>query len=499
MKYSVSKKTVSQLKTDGLVIPMFEKDDMSKCLIPTAIKNIISKSVIKTGDFKGKKSEMMVLPVKGHHNKFNRFFLFGLGDKEKYSVTTLRDSFGKAVKFIQKYPVENLSILARKEMVHNNDWFRFGQTIVEGLELGSYKFDNYKSKKNNKDKTDLRTIEVLSVPEKYLSTIGKGIKTGEILAESAKFTRNLGNHPSNVATPKMLAQTAKSMAEELGLNCEILSEKKMQSLNMNALLAVAKGSEESPQMIILEHKGGKKNQKPFVFVGKGVTFDSGGISLKPGKSMDEMKFDMSGGGTVLGIMKAVVSLKLPLNIIGIVPAVENLPSGTATKPGDIVKSMSGTTIEVLNTDAEGRMILADALTYAEKYKPQSVINLATLTGAVVVAIGNAAAGIMGNDDDLVKEVKNLSEISGEKVWPFPLFDEYKEQIKSNIADIKNIGQVGAGVTTAGAFLSKFTEKYKWAHIDIAGVAWTTRELAIAPKGATGFGVRLLVEWLRTKM
>ena len=499
MKYSVSKKTVSRLKTDGLIIPLFEKDDISKSSIPAAIKKFISKSVIKAGDFKGEKSEMIVLPVTGHHNNFNRLFLIGLGNKEKYDVTTLRNVFGKAVKYVQKYPVENLSILLRKEVVLDNDWSRFGQTIVEGLELGSYKFDNYKSKKNSKNKTDLKTVEILSVPEKFVSEMIKGMKTGGALAESAKFTRNLGNHPSNVATPKMLANTAISMADELGLNCEILSEKKMQSLNMNALLAVAKGSNEPPQMIILEYKGDKKNQKPFVFVGKGVTFDSGGISLKPGKSMDEMKFDMSGGGTVLGIMKAVASLKLPLNIVGIVPAVENLPSGTATKPGDIVKSMSGITIEVLNTDAEGRMILADALTYAEKYKPQAVINLATLTGAVVVAIGNVAAGIMGNDDKLVNEVKNLSDISGERVWPFPLYDEYTEQIKSDIADIKNIGQNGAGVTTAGAFLAKFTDNYKWAHIDIAGVAWTTQELAIAPKGATGFGVRLLVEWLRSKV
>lgn len=499
MKYSISKKTASQLQTDGIVILLFEKEDVVKNTLPSAIKNFVSKSVIKTGDFKGKKSEMMVLPVTGHYKKVDRFFLIGLGEKEKYNVTTLRNVLGKAIKNVQKYPVENISILVRKEIIPDNDWSRFGQTVVEGVELGSYKFDNYKSKKNDEDKSNLKNIEFISVPDKFKNATMKGIKAGEVLAASTIFTRNLGNHPSNVATPKMLAETAKSMANELGMDCEILTEKKMQSLNMNALLAVAKGSKEPPQMIILEYIGSKKKQHPFIFVGKGVTFDSGGISLKPGKSMDEMKYDMSGGGTVLGIMKAVASLNLQLNVVGIVPAVENLPSGSATKPGDIVKSMSGTTIEVLNTDAEGRMILADALTYAEKYEPKYVINLATLTGAVVVAIGNVAAGIMGNDEKLVNEVKNLSDISGEKVWPFPLFDEYKEQIKSKIADIKNIGQNGAGVTTAGAFLSNFTDKYKWAHIDIAGVAWTNQDIAIAPKGATGFGVRLLVEWLRSKV
>lgn len=264
---------------------------------------------------------------------------------------------------------------------------------------------------------------------------------------------------------------------------------------MGALLGVAQGSKQPPRMIILEHKKGKRGQAPVVLVGKGVTFDSGGISLKPSKSMDEMKFDMSGGGNVLGIMQAVAALKMPLNLIGVVPAVENLPSGTADKPGDILRSMSGKTIEVLNTDAEGRLILADALTYVERFKPSAVVDMATLTGSVVVALGHEAAGIMANEDALVEELRSCGELAGERVWPLPLFDEYKDQVKGDVADLKNIGKAGAGSSVGAAFLSHFTTAYKWAHLDIAGTAWTTKDLPTAPNGSTGFGVRLLVEWL----
>lgn len=285
------------------------------------------------------------------------------------------------------------------------------------------------------------------------------------------------------------------MAKELGLQCKILTEKEMKNLKMGALLGVAQGSEQPPRMIILEHKKGKA-RPPIVLVGKGVTFDSGGISLKPGKSMDEMKFDMSGGGNVLGIMRAVATLALPLNVIGVIPAVENLPSGTADKPGDILTSMSGTTIEVLNTDAEGRLILADALTYVKRFKPAVVIDMATLTGAVVIALGRSAAGLMGNDEELLKQIQNHGESCGERAWHLPLYDDYIDQLKSEVADLRNIGISGGGSSVAAAFLSRFAKDYKWVHLDIAGVAWTTENLPIAPKGSTGFGVRLIVEWLR---
>ncbi len=498
MKYTTISKNVAEIKTDALLIFAFENENWRVLPLPAKIKNYICTAAVDPKDFTGKEAEFLIIPVQKQFPNLNRIVLVGLGKEDKYSTTVLRNVCGKTVRLLKNYPVKAVSLLVRKKLTGKYNLSRLGQTIVEGFKLGGYQFDTYKTKEDQNKKSELRKIEMVTGSAKEITGIRKGVKTGEIVSAAVILARDLANQPGNVATPQMLAKSAKSMAEKAGLACEILSEKKMQSLNMNALLAVAKGSSQPPALIVLEHKGAKKREAPIVFVGKGVTFDSGGISLKPGKCMDEMKFDMSGGATVIGIMQAVAQLKLNKNVIGIVPAVENLPDGKAAKPGDIVKSMSGTTIEILNTDAEGRMILADALTFAEKYKPAAVINLATLTGAVVVALGHVAAGIMGNDDELVDGIKKYAEISGEKVWQFPLYDEYKEQIKSDVADIKNIARNGAGVTTAGAFLSKFTEKYKWAHIDIAGVAWTNNAIPIAPKGATGFGVRLLLEWLTDK-
>lgn len=498
MRYATICKNLVEIKTDALLVFAFENENWRTFPLPAKITNYLRSAAVDTKDFTGKEAEFLIIPVQKQFPNLNRLVLVGLGKEDKYSATVLRNVCGKTVRSLKNYPVKTVSLFARKKMAGKNDLSRLGQTIVEGFELGGYQFDRYKTKEDRDKKTELRKIEIVAGNEKGSVQTRKGVKKGKIVSAAAILARDLANQPGNVATPQMLAKSAKTMAEKTGLACEILSEKKMQSLNMNALLSVSKGSSQPPALIVLEHKGGKKRQAPIVFVGKGVTFDSGGISLKPGKNMDEMKFDMSGGATVIGIMQAVAQLKLKKNVVGIVPAVENLPDGKATKPGDIVKSMSGTTIEILNTDAEGRMILADALTFTEKYKPAAVINLATLTGAVVVALGHVAAGIMGNDNDLVDGIKKYVEISGEKVWPFPLYDEYKEQLKSDFADIKNIGQNGAGVITAGAFLSKFTEKYKWAHIDIAGVAWTNSVLPVAPKGATGFGVRLLLEWLTDK-
>jgi leucyl aminopeptidase len=302
--------------------------------------------------------------------------------------------------------------------------------------------------------------------------------------------------PGNICTPSYLAEQARALGKTYkNLNLEILEEADMEKLGMGALLSVARGSRQAAKLICMEYKGGEDSQKPIVFVGKGVTFDSGGISLKPGAAMDEMKFDMCGASSVFGAMSAIAELQLAINVVGIVPATENLPDGLATKPGDIVTSMSGTTIEILNTDAEGRLILCDALTYAKKYDPEVVIDIATLTGACVVALGSHPAGLLGNHSPLINDLLSAGKISGDRCWELPLWDDYQEQLDSNFADIANIGGKEAGTITAACFLSRFTKKYRWAHLDIAGVAWKSGK----EKGATGRPVPLLMQYVFDRM
>ena len=301
------------------------------------------------------------------------------------------------------------------------------------------------------------------------------------------------NRPSNDKTPIMLSDEARRMAGRFGLSCEILNEAAIKRLKMGGLLGVAKGSKEPPRFIILGHNKNAKNLDTIVIIGKAITFDSGGISIKPSENMEKMKYDMSGGAAVMGAMQAAARLKIPLRIIGLIPAAENLPSGAAQKPGDIVRMHDGKTVEIISTDAEGRMILGDALSYAKSYKPKAVIDLATLTGACVIALGNDAIGMMGTDDKLKDKVKEAGELSYERVWELPLWEEYGELIKSDIADIKNVGGRPAGTITGGYFLSRFIEKTQWVHLDIAGTAWEEKGRPYKPKGATGVGIRLLSE------
>ncbi len=304
------------------------------------------------------------------------------------------------------------------------------------------------------------------------------------------------NEPGNVKSPDFLARQAADAAKEAGFDCTILKKPEIEKEKMGALLGVAQGSEREPRLIVMEYSGGKKGDAPVALVGKGVVFDSGGLSIKPSEGMEEMKMDMGGGAAVIGAMTAAALLKLPCNLVGIVPAVENMPSGTAIRPGDILTSASGKTIEVLNTDAEGRLILADALSYVARYQPKTVVDLATLTGACIIALGHHATAVLGNDDKLVRELLAAGERAGEKAWQLPLWPEYAEQIKSDVADVKNIGGRPAGTITAAAFLQKFADDFKWAHLDIAGTAWADAAKPCYPKGGTGVGVRLLIEYLK---
>ena len=374
---------------------------------------------------------------------------------------------------------------------------QIAQAAVEGSLLGLYQYTPYKTV----DREDLKDMEKLNIiaDGKDFSLIESEIKKARIIADAVYFTRDLISAPANEMTPSIMAQKAREIAGRKNVSCKVLDKKKMKEMGMNALLGVASGSCEEPKFIILEYAGGRKNAAPVVLVGKGLTFDSGGISIKPADKMDEMKTDMSGGAAVMGAIMAAADLGLPLNIISLIPATENLPGGSALKPGDILKSYSGKTIEVLNTDAEGRLILADALAYASEYKPEAVIDLATLTGACVIALGDDVTGMMGTDDKLKKEINKAARDTGELVWELPLWESYFELIKSDIADYKNSGGRAAGTITAAAFLSKFAGDYPWVHLDIAGPAWAGKDKAYIPKGASGIGVRLLVEFLRNRV
>ncbi|MBN2645095.1 MAG: leucyl aminopeptidase [Desulfuromonadaceae bacterium] len=365
--------------------------------------------------------------------------------------------------------------------------------ILDGCLLELYRFDHYRHDVEQKLPASV-TIHLLSpsLPEDELESMAR---QRLVIAQGVALARDLVNEPSNVKTPAYLAQQAWDLAAELGLKATILGPAALKEQGFGALLAVAQGSAQPPRLIVLEYGGGEQDEAPLALVGKGVTFDSGGISLKPGENMDQMKMDMAGGAVVLAVLQTAARLKLPVNLIGVVPAVENMPSGQATRPGDIVMALSGRSIEILNTDAEGRLILADALHWAAQKKPRAIIDLATLTGACIIALGHHAAAVLGSDEGLLKVLQEAGERCGERLWPLPLFEDYREQLKSKVADLKNIGGKAAGTITAAAFLSHFVADCPWAHLDIAGTAWEEQGKPGQPAGATGFGVRLLVDYL----
>jgi len=383
-----------------------------------------------------------------------------------------------------------LSYLAELE-VADRDLAWKARQIVTASRAVVYAFDELKSDAKP-PKHPLRRLSVGVSSHEHVDEAKDGVHSGVAIANGIDLARTLGNRPGNRCTPSDLAQQARDLKKTFSaLKVEILEEKDMEKLGMGSLLSVARGSREPAKLIVMQYHGGKKGDKPVVLVGKGVTFDSGGISLKPGAAMDEMKFDMCGAASVFGSVSAVAELKLPINLVGIVPATENLPDGSATKPGDVVTSMSGQTIEVLNTDAEGRLILCDALTYAKKFDPDVVIDIATLTGACVVALGHHASGLLGNDQPLADALLAAGQTACDRAWQLPLWDEYDEALSSNFADMANIGGRSAGTITAACFLGRFTGDYRWVHLDIAGVAWDTGK----NKGATGRPVPLLMQYL----
>jgi len=443
--------------------------------------------ILAQGDMSGAEGSSLMIydPL---NIKARRILLVGLGGDRKTSSESMRKAASLAAKTLNARNIASADFLLLDAITDSELLTRQARNIVEAVDETVYLYQETKS--GRKEKNALSKVNLVT-DRKRLSAVKAGVVRGVAVSNGISYTKTLSNLPGNICTPSYLARQAKALQKSHGIKTTVLDEGQMKKLKMGSLLSVSRGSREPAKFIIMEHKGGKKSEKPVVLVGKGLTFDAGGISIKPAGAMDEMKYDMCGGASVFGAMIAVSEMNLPLNVVGIVPSSENLPDGAANKPGDIVTSMAGLTIEILNTDAEGRLILCDALTYAERYKPSAVVDIATLTGACIIALGHHASGLFSNNDKLVKELLKAGDSSGDRAWQLPMWDDYSKQLKSNFADLANIGGRSAGSVTAACFLKHFTESYDWAHLDVAGTAWKSA----GPKGATGRPVPLLVEFL----
>ncbi|MBI3903145.1 MAG: leucyl aminopeptidase [Nitrosomonadales bacterium] len=488
MEFSIKQGSPEKLHSACVVVGVFEGGKLSAAaqVLDKASRHHLS-DLIARGDLSGKAASTLLLhKVSGIAAE--RVLLVGLGkageQNNKTSVDILRATF----KALQDTPAKDAALYCADDTVGKDAAWVIRQAVLAAAESG-YRADSLKSKPAKPSTLKHITFATLDKPAAGLkATLDQTVA----IAHGMELTRTLGDLPGNICTPTYLAAKALALAKaHKSIKTTVLEEKDMQKLGMGSFLSVTRGSEQPAKLITLEYQGTDKKQKPVALVGKGITFDSGGISLKPGAEMDEMKYDMCGAASVLGTMQAIAEMGLKLNVVGIIPACENLPSGSATKPGDIVTSMSGQTIEILNTDAEGRLILCDALTYAGKFKPDTVIDIATLTGACVIALGHVVSGLLSNQDDLAQELLAAGEQAHDRVWQLPLYDDYQPLLDSNFADMQNIGGRAGGTITAACFLARFTKDYRWAHLDIAGTAWKSGK----EKGATGRPVPLLAQYL----
>jgi leucyl aminopeptidase len=443
----------------------------------------------ETKEFTGKAGTVKVLHTLGALPA-RQVVLSGLGPRGEVTPERMRQAAGAAAQALAGGKVTG-AVSALHQAVPGPG---FLEASLEGFALGSYRYDCYKTR--DREERTLEEVTALLAGEDDVSRTAPVADAVKSVCDAVRMTRDLVSAPGNLATPVYLAEKALEIGGRYGLGCTIIDRDELERLGMGALLAVGQGSQHPPRLVVMEYRGGGDRSRPVVLVGKGITFDTGGISLKPGANMELMKHDMAGGAAVLGIMQAAAGLKLPVNLVGLVPLAENMPDGRSYKPGDVVTTMSGLTVEVNNTDAEGRLILCDALHYAQRYKPALLLDLATLTGACIVALGHNATGALGNDPKLIKALARAGEATGERIWELPLWDEYGELMKSDIADLKNAGGPSAGTISAGWFLKQFVGTTRWVHLDIAGTAWEEKGRHYLPKGATGVGVRLLVEYLR---
>ena len=488
MQFSTKAAQPAAVRSGCIVLGVFAGRELSAAArsVDRASQGYLSR-ILKHGDLEGRLGSTLLLHgVPG--TAAERVLLVGLGKASEFGPKEYREATRAAVRALSEGGASDAVLYLAELSVKNHDrlWALLQGTAVAAD--AAYRFDRLKSKKE--DRSRLAKV-ALGLSDKATRSEGVAVERGAALAAGQSLAKDLGNLPSNVCTPTFLARQAHALARSHKLRCQVLEEQDMRRLGMGALLAVTRASREPAKLIVLQYHGAARQHKPVVLVGKGITFDTGGISLKPSAEMDEMKYDMSGAGSVLGTLKAVAEMGLPVNVAGIIPTCENMPGGEAIKPGDIVTSMSGQTIEILNTDAEGRLILCDALSYAERFEPDAVIDIATLTGACVVALGHVATGLYSNDDTLARELLAAGEEAWDRAWPMPLWEDYQEQLKSPFADMANIGGRPAGSVTAACFLSRFAKKYKWAHLDIAGTAWRSGK----DKGSTGRPVPLLTTFL----
>ncbi|WP_084128150.1 leucyl aminopeptidase [Cellvibrio mixtus] len=489
-----SAKVIDPVKhaTNALVVAAYEglKLSPSASSIDAADAHQLT-ALLKREGFQGKAGQSILL-LNPQGIAAERLLILGFGGLKdgSVSVENYRRAVQKISEALKPTPSSDVTIALGEITVTDQDINWQARQIAENLGQLEYRADSLKSKPAEIS-LQLKKV-VLGTAKDQVPNATKGLILGQAIAKGVNLARNLGDLPGNICTPTYLAEQAKLLAKgQAKLSVDVLEEKQMKELGMGSFLSVAAGSEQPAKLIVLEYKGGNKKDAPVALVGKGITFDTGGISLKPGPAMDEMKYDMCGAASVLGSFRTLVELQLPINVVGVIATTENMPSGAATKPGDIVTSMAGLTIEILNTDAEGRLVLCDALTYTERFKPKAVVDIATLTGACVIALGNHATGLFSNNDDLAKSLLKAGEESADRAWQLPLWDDYQKQLDSNFADIANIGGREAGSVTAACFLSRFAKKFAWAHLDIAGTAWRSG----GAKGATGRPVPLLVQYL----
>jgi leucyl aminopeptidase len=490
MEFSIKSGSPEKQRSGCVVVGVFEGRKLSaSCQAIDAASSDYVSEVLRKGDLEGGLGKTLLL-----HNvpdvPADRILLVGLGREREFGEAAYRTAMAASVKALKATGASEATICLTDIAVKRRDTAWKVEHAVLAFMEGAYRFDRLKSKAPE-HKRSLRKV-VLHVARRSEIAAGEAaIARGMAIAEGIALAKDLGNLPGNHCTPAYLAEQAVEMGKRQGIKVEVLEQKDIEKLGMGCFLAVARGSRQPPKLIVMEYHGGKRDAAPVALVGKGITFDTGGISLKPGAEMDEMKFDMCGAASVLGAMKAISAMRLPLNVVGVIPATENMPGGNAIKPGDVVTTMSGQTVEILNTDAEGRLVLCDALTYVEKYKPAAVVDIATLTGAMVIALGHVATGLFANSDALARELIAAGETSWDRAWHMPLWDEYQDALKSNFADMPNIGSRAGGSITAACFLSRYTKAYPWAHLDIAGTAWKSG----AEKGATGRPVALLAHFL----
>ncbi len=499
MRVEAWAKAPDAVRTPLLVVPVTRGMDVSKHPVVDGLDRLaggVLARAVAAGDFQGNEGDR----VMGYGSRAwgpARVLFLGIGGRDALGAGTFREAGGKAVRAAEKYRLQSLGFCLAH--LDGGEPGRWAQAAAEGLVLASWCFDELKSALGGdggeppEPPVEVAIIVVGDSPEG-----AGGVRIGAAFAAGENRARTLQARPGNVATPSHLAREAVRIADEAGLAWEVLGPSEMEAERMGALLSVARGSDEEPRLIILRHDGGGVGSPPLVLVGKGLTFDAGGISIKPAKGMEEMKYDMSGGAAVLGAMLAIGRLKLPVNVIGIVPSTENLLNGSATKPGDVVRSRAGKTIEVVNTDAEGRLILADALDYASRWDPAAIVDCATLTGACVVALGHHHSAVLGTEPELVAELRSAGSMAGQPCWPLPLGREYRAQLESDCADLKNIGGRAAGTITAACFLSEFLGDVPWAHLDIAGTAYGKTKKSYLRDGPLGNPCRLLLEWVRMR-